>query len=220
MSEGNAGYVESAKGGIIEWLESVRYRDEGWGRWKYHAAMTRPWALQASGIAVLMLDQLGALGSVSEEQKAEAIEFFQSCQDRDDRLLKDPLETEADHEGEHTWEQIWGQRNGSALSALEVLGGKPRFSQVSAQFADLEKVDGREWTLSLDWSNPWRHGESWSRAIEAFLATKPSDERSDSIEVLAGAFDAMESEILDPSSGMPTVRGCGDDLPRAMAGDF
>lgn len=214
------GYVPGVKTGILEWLESVRCPDKGWGRWKYHAAMTRPWALQASGIAIGLLNRLDALESVPEQKKQQAVLFLQSCQDPSDHLFKDPLETEADHVGEHTWEQIWGQRNGSALSALAILGIEPNLSPARAQFADLRQVDAQNWTLSLDWRNPWRFGESWSRAIQAFLATLPPDERNDSVPVLAAMFDVMESEILDPATGMPTLRGCDRDLPRAMAGLF
>jgi len=92
---------------------------------------------------------------------------------------EDPLETETDHVGEHTWEQIWGQRNGAALNALALLGVARDAPRARSQFADLTKVDGAEWTLSLDWRNPWRFGESWSRAIRAFLATLPESERND-----------------------------------------
>lgn len=220
MKENRAGYVASVRSGILDWLESVRYPDEGWGRWKYHAAMTRPWALQASGIAIGLLKRLGALQAISEEQKQEAIEFFRSCQDSKDHLFKDSLETEADRVGEHTWEEIWGQRNGSALMALEVLGAEPCLPLPRAQFTDLSQVDGRAWTLSLDWRNPWKSGESWSRAIQAFLRTMPDEQRNDATPVLSRMFECMESEILDSTSGMPTQRGCSDDPPRAMAGLF
>lgn len=216
----SAGYIATVKSGILAWMESVRYPNEGWGRWKYHAAMTRPWALQASGIAIKLLEQLGALQAVSEKQKQEAVAFLHSCQDTKDHLFKDPLETEADHQGNHSWEQIWGQRNGSALQALEVLGAKPRFAPAPAQFADLSQVNGRAWTLSLDWRNPWQAGESWSRAIYAYVKTLPAEHRYDSVPVLAAMFAAMESDILDPETGMPTRRGCAEDPPRAMAGLF
>ncbi len=182
--------------------------------------MNRPWALQASAIAIGVLQRLGVLATISEDRKREAIEFLLACQDPNDRLFKDPLETEADHAGEHTWEQIWGQRNGSALNALELLGAEPRLAPASAQFADLSQVDGRAWTLTLDWRNPWQYGESWSRAIQAYIMTLPHERRTDAAPALAGMFEVMESEILDPTSGMPTRRGCSDDPPKAMAGLF
>ena len=214
------GHVALVRSGVLDWLESVRHRGDGWGRWKYNAAMTRPWALQASGIAIDLLHRLGALAGVSDARKAEVVAFLQSCQDPGDHLLKDPLETEADHEGDHTWEQIWGQRNGAAVAALGLLGAEPLLPLAKAQFADLRGVDGRAWTLSLDWRNPWMHGESWYRAIHAYLRTLPVEERDDTDPVLAGMFAAIESEVLDPKTGLPTRRGCSDDPARAMAGLF
>ena len=212
--------IAQVRPGVLDWLESVRCRESGWGRWRYHTAMKRPWALQASGIAVGILDRLHALEGISAAQKREAVDFFQSCQDPTDGLLKDPLETEADRAGNHTWEQIWGQRNGSALQALEILGAKPRLPSARAQFADLSQVEGGAWTRSLDWTNPWRQGESWSRAMHAFVNALPPGQGMDSVPVLAAMFAAMETDILDPATGMPTRRGCADDPPRAMAGLF
>ncbi len=213
-------YIETVRQPVLEWLESVRYLDEGWGRWKYHAAMERPYALQASAIAIRILSELGALDDITSRLKAEAIDFFQSCQDPDDLLLKDPLENEENHEGPHTWDNIWGQRNGAGLEALSLLGAAPKLGVAPHQFVDLSRQDGREWMMQLDWTNPWRDGETWSRAIQAFLKTQPHQERSDSHPVLSPMFHAMESQILDPATGYPTLGGYQNDLPCGMAGLF
>lgn len=213
-------YVDTVRQGVLNWLETIRDGSQGWGRWKYHAAMVRPWGLQSSGAAIELLQRLGALEEVESCRKQEAIAFLQSCQDPEDHLFKDPLETEADRFGEHTWPQIWGQRNGSTLRALEILGAKPLLPQARAQFADLGQVDGYEWTLSLDWGNPWKFGESWARAISAFLRSDPGRRRGEEGQRLEGLFRAMETEVLDPDTGMPTRRGCAEDPARAMAGLF
>lgn len=218
--QNRAGYVETVRADIFAWLESVRCSEEDWGRWKNNSSMTRPWALQASGIAIYLLDRLGSLASVAAADRASAIRFFQSCQDPVDRLFKDPLETGATREGHHSWEEIWAQRNGATLRALRALGASPRLAPPTVQFADLGRVDGREWTLSLNWSNPWSTGERWSRAIEAHLRELPAEARRDANPVLADMFATLESEVLDPATGMPTHRGCSDDPARAMAGLF
>ena len=215
------GYVEQVKPGVLSWLESVRYQDEGWGRWKYHAAMQRPYALQASGSAVGILQMLGELDRIGDKERQEAIAFFRSCQDPDDHLFKDPLETDDCYTGYHSWEQVWGQRNGSALSALERLGAEPLMPRVKSQFGDLSRVDGRRWTLEqIDWTNPWKNGESWSRAIKAYLATLPSERRNDKQPVLAAAFEAVEAEIFDPATGTPCRRMPKQNPSVAMAGLF
>ncbi|MFW6286432.1 MAG: hypothetical protein ACOC29_00685 [Candidatus Sumerlaeota bacterium] len=165
--------IEKVKPDVLAWMETVRYGDEGWGRWKYHAAMERPWALQASGIAISILESFGELERVPVRLREEAIAFFRSCQDPEDLLFKDLLETEDCHEGPHSWENIWGQRNGSAMQALALLGGEPTYGWPEKQFTDLRNTDGVAWMRSLDWENPWRHGETWWRAMHAFLQNLP-----------------------------------------------
>jgi len=215
------GYVPQTWPGVRDWLASVRDGSAGWGRWRYHAAQPEPSALQASGIAVGLFDQAGELDAVPEAQRQEAIDFFRSCQDPTDGLFKDPLETEARHTGHHSWEQVWGQRHGAAVSALRLLGGEPAHPIPAAQFVDLREVDGRTFTLErIDWSNPWGHGESWARAIRAYLSHLPADERGDRQPVLREAFEACEQHILDPATGMPSRRMPEPDPSRAMAGLF
>lgn len=176
--------------------------------------------MQASGIAVQLLDRLGALDKVSFADRENAVALFLSCQDPADGLFKDPLETEPDHQGPHSWADIWGQRNGSTVAALKTLGAAHRFVPAPSQFVDLRTHSGRDWTLGLDWSNPWKNGETWSRAIQAFLPHLPPDQRNDRHPVLAEMFEAVEEKVLDPSTGMPTAGGCNEDAPRAMAGTF
>ncbi len=211
--------IEQVKPDVLAWMESVRYADEGWGRWKYHAAMERPWALQASGIAVSLLHEFDELQHVSPRLTEEAITFLRSCQDPDDLLFKDPLETEDCHEGPHSWQDIWGQRNGSALQALALLGGEPIYGWPKKQFVDLRTKDGVMWMRTLDWKNPWRHGESWSRAIRAYLQTLPLDQRNDRDPTLSAMFEEMEAVLLDETTGYPIGGGC-EDMPVAMAGLF
>ncbi len=218
--ESALGFVATVRGDILAWIESVRCRESAWGRWRYHAATSRPWSLQASGIAIDLLHRLDALESVDANDRAAAVAFFQSCQDSADGLFKDPLETPDTHDGHHSWEAIWAQRHGATLLALAHLGAAPLLPPPTAQFADLSRVDGRAWTLSLPWSNPWSTGEAWSRAIVAHLRELPADDQRDTIPVLADMFASLEADVLDPASGMPTARGCPDDPARAMAGLF
>ncbi len=213
--------IGAVRAGVLSWLESVRCKSAGWGRWQYHAGMDRPWALQASANAVQTLELLGALDDVTATQRAEAVAFYQSCQDPADGLFKDPLETEDQHQGPHSWEQVWGQRHGATVTTMRLLDAQPLYPIPAAQFVDLTKTDARQWTQSqVDWTNPWAHGESWSRAIQAFLNTLPAEQRTADHPRLAGAFEVMESEILDPATGMPSRRMVKDDPSRAMAGLF
>ena len=213
--------LEAIRPTLLDWLEGLRVKSGGWGRWPYHAKMIRPWSLQASSIAILLLDVLGELNKVDAGRRAEAVDFLRGCQDPRDGLFKDPLEDESCHAGPHTWEQIFGQRHGAAVAALALLGGEPKHPLPAAQFVDFTHVDPAHWTLHLlDWSNPWSKGESWSRAIRAYLDNaSPGEDRANDPRLLA-AFEALEREITDPRTGMPSRRM---DPPRpsvAMAGLF
>ncbi|WPJ96646.1 hypothetical protein SH580_02880 [Coraliomargarita algicola] len=212
-------YISEIRGGLLDWMESVRYEEAGWGRWKYHSMMERPYALNASGIAIKILHRLGLLDQISAAQRREAVEYFKSCQDSSDGLFRDPLELEADRIGSHSWESIWGQRNGVALEAIEYLHSRPDFPEVKAQFVNLREVDTYAWTLSLDWSNPWMHGESWSRAISAFLKTANLEKSEADRAALDGMFQAVEQHLLDPETGFPLRLGC-KDASVGMAGLF
>lgn len=217
----NPGYIEQVRDGVLGWLESVRHAEEGWGRWPYHAKMEAPWALQASGLAIKILDELGALTDVDATRKAEAVAFFSACQDPADGLFKDPLETEDRHTDTHSWEQVWGQRHGSALAALRLLGAEPLHPLPAAQFIDLRKGDAYDITLNrIDWRYPWHHGESWYRAIGAYMAGLPESQRNDREPRIARAFEAVEAEILDPATGTPSRRMPEPDASVAMAGLF
>ncbi len=211
--------VSNVRSGLLNWAESVRYPDEGWGRWKYHAQMIRPYALNASGIAIVLLNELGELGSISETQRDEAVAYFRGCQSPEDGLFRDPLETENERTGSHGWNEIWGQRNGAAIEALEALGASPLYPVPKAQFANLREVDARAWTLSHDWTNPWMHGESWARAIRALLKSSTEQTREQDRRILDDMFATVETELIDSASGYPIRLGCRSESV-AMAGAF
>jgi hypothetical protein len=215
-----ASYVEAARPGVLRWLEAVRWPDEGWGRWKYNAHMVRPYGLIPSAQAIQLLDMLGALADVPEQQRHQAIMFLQSTQDPHDGYFKDPLvgERERVPNAVHSWEDIWGQM-GAAATALEVLAARARYPQPKASFADLRRVDLREWLLSLNWANPWHVGERFQRAIAAYVRTLDASPDSARDPVLADLFHVYEHEIHDPATGMPLGKGCNDPSV-AMAGSF
>jgi len=205
--------------GILNWLEAVRYGDEGWGRWKYNRHMCRPYGLQCCGSAVSLLNSLGALDQVTASEKGEGIAFYQSCQDPQDGYFKDPLVTDQDRSGAaHSWEHIWMQMSGIA-GALRTLGGEPTRPLPGKRFADLSAVDAGEWTLSLDWRNPWMVGEEWAAALTTLWRSLSADEQRAGHPAIERAMAAYEGQIVDPDTGMPSRRGCGEPAV-AMAGLF
>ena len=216
--------LAAVRQGVLDFLESIRYKNGGWGRWPYHAEMRRPYALQSSSHAIRSLEMLGALDSVPVTSRAEAIAFFQSCQEKDSGRFIDPLVTEADKEGDHSWKQIWGQWTGAGAGALEALGSAPLHPLPGAPFFDLREMDGAEFTRSFDWTNPWGHGESWARSIGAYIEALPAATRDALPEAMPDklkiAFETFEKEILDLGSGYPSKAMTQDNPGRAMAGAF
>lgn len=213
------GYIAQARYGIGKWLEWVRHKNAGWGRWPYHAAMERPYALISSAWAIRILEQLGELVRVTEARRREAVAFLQSTQDPADGHFKDPLVRPADHSGPHSWEDIYGQMS-VAADALARLGAAPLHPLPRVRFADLASTDGASYTRGFDWSNPWHHGEAWSRGIRAYYDALPIERRTPLPQVLRDALATYEAEILDPASGTPARRMPEANSSVAMAGLF
>jgi len=211
--------VSQVRAGVLDWLESIRFRDLGWGRWPYHAKMRRPYGLQSSFMAMRILRVLGALDGLSASERAEGIAWLQSTQDPADGHFKDPLVTEADHVGKHTWEQIYGQWSG-AIGALAILGGCPRYPLPRSRFYDLDELGGEQYTMSFRWENPWSEGEGWSRGIQAFLESQGWRPGMALPVEVVDAMRALEAHVLDEASGTPSRRMLAENRSVAMAGRF
>lgn len=90
------GYFASLKEDILHWVESVRYKEDGWGRFKYNIHMYRDYGLESSAFAIKLLNKFGELGNILDEQIDEAVSFFMECLDPEDGFFKDPLVSEDD----------------------------------------------------------------------------------------------------------------------------
>lgn len=214
--ESSNGYLAEAKAGVLDWLESVRYKESSeWGRWKYSSSMTRPYGLIPSIIAVRILAVLDSLRDVPGESKLEAVQYFQSQQDASDGFFKDELVSEKDlvENRTHTWPDIWGQMD--AKDALELLEARPLYPMPSKAFVDLSSPDLKDEILAWDWRKPWLVGERFFRAVEAFYI-RNGCRSSTAIEM---AFEVIEEEILSEYDGMPSKRGC-DDIDNHCGGVF
>jgi hypothetical protein len=227
----NSNSINSIHGDVLKWLESVRYPDEGWGRWKYSKGMVRPYGLIATRLALSIYDQLDALPSISPEQKQEGIAFLQSCQDTDG-FFKDPLVSDKDLAMGHSYvkEDFWVQMD--ATGALRQLGAKPLYGPPTKVHSNLQGEEGMDWLRGLDWSNPWLNGERFSRAVSAVCGgvyawsskTPAGEETADPEQAkrmasLEELFRFMETKVMSPSTGLPDAGGCHHpDV--AMAGLF
>ncbi len=215
------GYVQQVREGVLAFLEEIRYKEEGWGRWPYNKHMMRPYGLTSSAEAIKTLTTYDALRLVPESQRREAIAFIHACQDPRDDYFKDPLVKPSDkHSDHHSWEHIWAHMSSNALSALALLGAEPLRLKASAPFgADLTVIDPEEWVTSQDWSNPWMIGEHMTRVVSAYVEKLPPDQRTPEEPRVKRLLDTYEKLVIDPQTGMPTKGGC-TSRSRAMAGLF
>lgn len=215
------GYVQDLKKDIISWLETVRYKNEGWGRWKYNLNMARNYGLESSSHGIELLKTYDELDKIPAAKKKEALAFFLGCRDPKDGFIKDPLVKVKDKvSAHHTWEHIWAHMSGAGWSAVRNLGGTvPPKEKEAAPFVNLFKTDPKEWILSLNWTNPWLVGEHMSKAIDWYWNQLPPEQKNLDNPVVKTIFDTYEHYVVEPATGMPTKRGCTNKAV-AMAGLF
>ncbi|HEV7347367.1 hypothetical protein [Telluribacter sp.] len=202
-------YLLSQKADVLRFLETTRYPDEGWGRWRYTVLMDRKYALESSAMGIGILDTLGELDAVPQAQKEEAISFFQSTWHPDELYYIDPLVGEQDRISDrHSWEHIWAHMSGAAQGALNQLGATPKSRGDKAPFVDLREVDVRDWIMSLDWSNPWLYGERFTKVVRFYWDSLPDAKKSLTEPTIQRAFATLEGHIMDPKTGLPMKQGC------------
>lgn len=213
-------YDSRVKDGIIAWLETVRYNEKGWGRWKYNAGMIRPYALRASSLAIeQFIIPWQLIDHISTNDRRDSLLFFQSCQDVDG-YFKDPLVSDQDlaQNQPFNWTDIWLQM-GSA-NTITALGGTPTYPQPRITHVDYDAgKEVHDWISQLDWSNPWLQGERFARSVYTSYAARWQNRNIADATGLATAFDFIEEQVLNPVTGMPDKAGCHEP-DTAMAGLF
>lgn len=215
-----SGYREHVREGVLTWLEAVRYKEEGWGRWAHNCGAIRPFDLRASGFAVQILNSFGMIEQVGIKEKEEALHYFSSCQ-HPDGYNKDPQISEKDLSLGHpfTWDHIWAQWGGMVRPNLKILGGEPLYPPPLTVGVNYINDDVSTWISQLDWKNPWLQGELFSRSIGAYMTGRTRPLPFVDHPRIAAVFAFMEKEILNPESGLPDLGGCHEpDI--AMAGLF
>ncbi len=214
------GYVDSVKFEILDWMDKVLWDKEGWGRYKYNYHMMRDYALESSAMAFEILNMYNEIEKIPREKRQDAVEFFQFCQDPEDKFFKDPLLAEKDRvRDNHTWEHNWAHMSGAAITALKIFGAEPLYKRDKPPFKDINQENVESWVRSLEWKNPWMVGEHFSRNIKGYWNNLPEKEKSQDNPVIKKAYNIVEKEVMDKETGLPLKKGC-ENRAVGMAGLF
>jgi hypothetical protein len=187
----------------LAWVETIRDQSEpGLGRFKYSQHMLRPYAVEATGHMPMILDALGALADYPHREAM--VTFLLDQQDPETGQFRDPLIQPEDHVGgHHSWQHIWDHHTGVAAEALSLCKVEPRHPLPQSAHADLDTVDPREWTLSLDWTQPYLVSEHWMNAVMAYHRKHGLTPGRDTMPAIDAAFDTVDREIVNPATGHP-----------------
>lgn len=210
-------YRDRIRPGVLAWLDSVAETPGVFtGRWKYNLHMHRPWAVESSAMAVMVLDSLGELSALSPARRQGLVEAIGAFQDPATGHFVDPLISEANRAWTtHTWEHIWHHHTGTCVEALEMLGAAPPHPLPASAFEPLRAGQSARQVLELGWSNPWLVGEHFYRMVICYRREHPELAIGQCDNVLEPAFAALESQVLKPTSGLPDALGCQN--PRVAA---
>jgi hypothetical protein len=85
---------------------------------------------------------------------------------------------------------------------------------------DLDAVDPRAWTLSLDWTRPYLVSEHWVNVVMACRRKRGLSRRGECPPTVKAAFETLEAEILNPATGLPDRRVAGDWNGAGLGGVF
>jgi len=149
-------------------------------------------SLIATCSGILMLEGLGKLQSISEEERSAWGSYPQGCQDADSGLFADPSRDQSTVEGTHDQgSYLTHQTTYFSLQAMDALGMKARYRlRFMDELSSTEAIIA--WLESLDWSNAWLQSEK-AMFVLAFLIYRAEVEQDQSATVLFhSALDWLE----------------------------
>ena len=204
--------------GILAWIATLADPDAPEaGRYRYNVHMVRPYGVESTLNVVLTLWLIDGLEEHPERDRI--LDFLLSCQDPEDGLFKDPLlDDSLRAQANHSWEHIWEHHTISCRQALTCAGVQPRHPLPTKSHVDLTEVDPAEWTRSLDWTRPYYVSEHFASVIMACRHKLGLPKGSDAADPIRVAFETLESEILEPESGLPNRRNRDEGLTRSCSG--
>ena len=142
--------IAQIRGKTLRYIETMRFADRPYGRYRYAAEMPEP-TVYSSTYAAMTRGLYRDLGSLSATDREQWIEYFQSHQ-QDDGLFADPLIAD---DGIYTGDPEWcGRRHLSchvvvALTCLGAVAEKP--ARWLEPFFDRKHLT--QWLEQRDWQN-------------------------------------------------------------------
>ena len=141
----------------LVWLKSLRVTDKPFGRFKMSASSDD--TIFTSCFAVYIYDLLGAIDSLSDEQRKQWLDYILSFQDAETGLFLDrAVEGRNLHSG-HDFRYVSWQLTTFCLSAVKALDGELRYPLKFLETEGYRTPEGVVQLLeSFNWGNPWGAG--------------------------------------------------------------
>lgn len=140
-----------------KWLDSLRVEDKFFGRFKMSASADD--TIFSSCFAAYIYQLIGAMDSLTDEQRIEWLEYITSFQDESTGLFLDQaIEGRNLHSG-HDFRYVSWQLTTFCLSAIKALGGELKYPLSFLQKEGYNTPEGvRNLLESFNWGNPWGAG--------------------------------------------------------------
>ncbi|WP_437222790.1 hypothetical protein SH661x_002945 [Planctomicrobium sp. SH661] len=147
--------IDAVRKRTLDFIESMRFTDGAYGRYRYAAASSKP-TLYSSSYAAMTRLLYRDLKGITEAQREEWVDYLQSHQD-DDGLFRDPV---IFGEGWYTDDPLWCGRPHlschvlTAMSCLGAVAKKPmRWLDQFLNRDDLVRwLEGRDWGKQVAWA--------------------------------------------------------------------
>jgi len=215
----DAGFVPERRARTLGYLESMRFKDGAYGRYRYAAGMAEP-TLYSSTYAAMTRSLYRDLDSLSRAQREEWIAYLQSHQD-DDGLFRDPR---IFGEGWYRDDPEWcGRRHLSchvvtALTCLGAVAAKP-LTHLEPFY---DKARLAAWLEGRDWSKADFVGNEVLNIGTLLQYARDFQKEARAARAVEEMIDWLTHHHLDAKSGLWGSYDVsqGDGLSRAVMGAY
>jgi glycosyltransferase involved in cell wall biosynthesis/SAM-dependent methyltransferase len=195
-----------------EWLLSLRHASG------FRFAQGHETSLMATCWAILSLEGLRQLDSISQDERNALRAYLQDMQQEETGLFRDPLlDTHPVTSSTHDEEYLLHQMTYFAIQALDALGARPRLPlRFMERFA--EPVSLTAWLEGLNWADAWLQSNRVMFVL-AFLIYGAEVERDPSAPSRYHAVLDWLERAQDPETGLWGIRQ-GASVLNAMAAAY